>query len=248
MSHSFEILQKAAAASGQFTSPPHPSQAGTAPSSQRPQSPLPAQDEVTKLVQRLFVLTGQGKAPGSVAFCGVAAGDGCSWVCAHSAEVLESQVQGKVCVVDANLRSPSLHRFFELENLLGFSEASKSSRPVAEFARHLPGRNLWVMTSGAVGREPNGALNPARLRTRLAELRAEFDFVLIDTPPLGAFNDGILVGQAVDGTVLVVGSDSTRRESALIVKKSLDAAGVQLLGAVYNRRTFPIPERIFRKL
>ena len=247
MSHNFEILQKAGEAAGSFSTSP-PSQAGTASSAHHPQPTLPAQDEVTKLVQQLFVLPGEAKAPGAVAFCGVAEGDGCSWVCAHAAEVLTSHVMGKVCIVDANLRSPSLHRHFEMDNLQGFAEAAKSTRPVAEFARRMAGSNLWLMTSGAVGREPNGALNPIRLRTRMAELRAEFDFVLVDTPPLGLFNDGILIGQAVDGVVLIVGSDSTRRESALIVKQSLNAARVPMLGAVFNRRTFPIPEKLYQKL
>lgn len=248
MSNNFEILQKAGESAGNFSSHPNPSQAGSAQSSHRPQPPLPAQGEVTKLIQRLFVLPGETKAPGAVAFCGVAKGDGCSWVCAHAAEVLTSQVLGKVCIVDANLRSPSLHRYFEMDNAHGFVEAAKSTHPIAEFSRRMAGSNLWLITSGVVGREPNGALNPARLRTRLAELRAEFEFVLIDTPPLGVFNDGILVGQAVDGVVLVVGSDSTRRESAVIVKQSLEAAKVVMLGAVFNRRTYPIPEKLYRKL
>lgn len=248
MSNNFEILQRAAEATRNFSSPASSSQAGAAPSPHRPQVPLPAQDEVTKLIQRLFILPGDAKAPGAVAFCGIAEGDGCSWVCAHASEVLTSNVLGNACIVDANLRAPSLHRHFGMENLQGFAEAAKSTRPVSEFSRRISGSNLWLMTSGAVGREPNGALNPIRLRTRLAELRAEFDYVLIDTPPLGAFNDGILIGQAVDGVVLVVGSDSTRRESALIVKQSLDAARVPVLGAVFNRRTFPIPEKLFRKL
>lgn len=248
MSNNFEILQRAGEAAGNFSTPPPPPQARAAHDFHRRQTPLPAQDEVTKLVERLFVLPGDSKAPGAVAFCGVAEGDGCSWVCAHAAEVLASHVTGKICIVDANLRSPSLHRFFEMDNLHGFVEAAKSTRPIAEFARRMSGGNLWLMTSGAIGREPNGALNPVCLRTRLAELRAEFCHVLIDTPPLGLFNDGILIGQAVDGVVLVVGSDSTRRESALIVKQSLDAARVSVLGAVLNRRTFPIPEKLYRKL
>ncbi|HUO33983.1 MAG TPA: CpsD/CapB family tyrosine-protein kinase [Candidatus Acidoferrum sp.] len=246
MSNHFEILHKASQASGNFPSPPSQAEAATQPL--RPQIPLPAQDEVTKLIQRLFILPGEGKAPATVAFCGVSGGDGCTWVCTHAAEFLASQLAGKVCLVDANLRSPSLHRLFEASNLFGFSDFAKSTRPVAEFAQRIPGVNLWLMPSGPVGREPNGALNPARLRARLAELRAEFDQVLIDTPPLSLFNDGILIGQAVEGVVLVIGSDSTRRESARIVKRSLDAATVPVFGAVFNRRTFPIPEKLYRKL
>ena len=207
-----------------------------------------ADDEVMNLVQRVFILPGIARAPGAVAFCGVYAGDGCSWVCAHAGEVLADQGAGSVCVVDANLRAPSLHDYFRFDNGEGFADAAKDSRPMHEFARRASGSNLWLITAGNVGREPNGALNPARLRARITELRGDFDHVLIDTPPIHSYGDAILLGQTTDGVILVVSSNSTRREPARLAKENLDAAKVPLLGAVLNKRTFPIPEVVYRML
>jgi Mrp family chromosome partitioning ATPase len=205
-------------------------------------------EEIVKLVQRVFVFPGAAKAPEAVAFCGVDRGAGCSWVCARAGEVLAEQVPGRVCIVDANLRSPSLHEHFRVEIGAGFADAMRDSRLVREFARPTWNSNLWLMTSGAVGKEPNGALNPARLRVRISELRDEFDHLFLDTPPMGSHADAVLLGQLTDGIILVVGSNSTRRGPARIAKESLEAARVPILGAVLNKRTFPIPEALYQRL
>ncbi|HEY0704945.1 MAG TPA: CpsD/CapB family tyrosine-protein kinase [Candidatus Acidoferrales bacterium] len=205
-------------------------------------------DEIMKLVQRVFIYPGAAQAPGAVTFAGVDKSAGCSWVCAHASEVLAEQIAGTVCVVDANLRSPSLHEHFRFENKLGFADAVKSTKPMHEYARRASGSHLWLITAGTMGKEPNGALNPARLRARLTELRDEFDYVLLDTPAVLLYGDAVLLGQMTDGMILVVGSNETRRESARLAKESIENAQVPLLGAVLNRRKFPIPEMIYRKL
>jgi capsular exopolysaccharide synthesis family protein len=204
--------------------------------------------EILKLVRQVFVLPVATQAPDVVAFCGVEKGVGCSWVCARASEVLADQVPGRVCVIDANLRSPSLHEHFRVENGTGFSDAMNESRPVGDFLRPTWISKLWLMTSGALGSGPDGALNPARLRARFEELRAEFDYLLIDAPPMSSPADAALLGQLTDGVVLVVGSSSTRREPARVAKESLEAARVPVLGAVLNRRTYPIPEALYQIL
>jgi Mrp family chromosome partitioning ATPase len=206
------------------------------------------QDEIAKLVQRVFVLPGSARAPGAVAFCGVDEGAGCSWILARCGESLAAQVPGTVCLIDANLRSPSLHTHFQMEMDDGFIDAMKGSRPIAGYAKHVGKSNLWLMSSGAVGREPNGALNPARLHARFSELRTQFDYLLIDTPAVASYPDGVLLAQMADGAILVVESNSTRRESARVVKENFDAAKVPVLGVVLNRRTYPIPEALYRRL
>jgi len=202
-------------------------------------------DEVMKLVRRLFVLPDGTQTPESVAFCGVEKGVGCSWVCANASRMLAAQGLGTVCVVDANFYSPSLHHHFRVGNRAGFAESLKSNDSVRDFVRRVSGPNLWLMTSGLIGKE---TLSPARLRTRLSELRNEFDFVLIDIPGILSYGDATLLAHLSDGAVLVVGSNMTRRESARMAKESLEAASVPILGAVLNKRRFPIPEVIYKKL
>jgi Mrp family chromosome partitioning ATPase len=207
-----------------------------------------ADDEIMKLVHRVFILPGAAKAPEIVAFCGVDRGAGCSWVCARTSEVLAGQTSGSVCVVDANLRSPSLAAQFQIRESAGFTDAMKDSQPMSNYARRALLNNLWVLTAGATGGEPNGSLNPVRLREKFSELRSQFDYVLVDTPPTDSYADALLLGQMTDGIILVVGSNLTRRESARIAKESFDTAGIPVIGAVLNKRTYPIPEALYRIL
>jgi Mrp family chromosome partitioning ATPase len=250
MSRTFDIFYKGEADGAGTIPPPMPEPQADANghADHKSKNTLLVHEEIMKLVQRVFILPGAGKTPGAVAFCGVNRGVGCSWVCARTAEMLAEQDAGSVCVVDANLRAPSLHTFFAHENHTGFADAVKDIRPITDFVRRLTGKNLWLITSGKTGAEPNGALHPGRLRNRMTELQGAFDYVLIDTPAVDAYPDAVLLGQFTDGIVLVVGSNSTRREPARIAKESFEAAKVPVFGAVLNKRTFPIPETLYRKL
>jgi Mrp family chromosome partitioning ATPase len=70
----------------------------------------------------------------------------------------------------------------------------------------------------------------------------------MDAPPLTRYADALTLGQLSDGLVLVLEASSTRREAAIKVSENLRASHVQVLGAVLNKRTFPIPESLYRKL
>ncbi|MGA9937366.1 MAG: hypothetical protein WA369_14570 [Candidatus Acidiferrales bacterium] len=124
----------------------------------------------------------------------------------------------------------------------------KSSAHIDAFAQQAWSSHLWFVSAGAACNDSNGAMNPARLRARVSELRAEFDYVLVDAPAVSSCGDGALLGLLTDGVVLVVGCNSTRRETARAAKDNLEAAGVPVLGTVLNRRTYPIPEALYRRL
>src|SRR5271156_2670467 len=79
-------------------------------------------DELTRVVQRLFLVPG-AEATRAVVMAGSGNGSGCSWVCARMAEILASQVSASVCVVDANFAAPGLHQQFDTENHTGLSDA-----------------------------------------------------------------------------------------------------------------------------
>ena len=86
------------------------------------------------------------------------------------------------------------------------------------------------------------------MKDRVNELRKEFDYVLIDAPPLNEYSDAIALGQISDGLVLVLEANATRRESALRIAETLRATQIRVLGAVLNKRTFPIPEGLYNRL
>jgi receptor protein-tyrosine kinase len=81
------------------------------------------------------------------------------------------------------------------------------------------------------------------MRDRFAELRKEFDFLIIDAPPLSRYADAIALGRLSDGIVLILEAGSTRRDAALAAVEHVRSSRIQVLGAVLNKETFHVPER-----
>jgi protein-tyrosine kinase len=205
-----------------------------------------AREEVTKLVHRVFLLPGEG--PRQVIFTGTELGNGCTWICAHAGEILASQVSKSVCVVDCNLSFPSLHQEFGSENIYGLANSLLGEGPIRQFARQLSRKNLWLVSSGASGENAQELLTSDRMRMRISELRAQFDYVLMDVAPLNNCNHSMVLGGLSDGVVLVLKANSSRRDSTREAIQQFQAANVRVLGAVLNQRSFPIPERIYKRL
>ena len=246
MSRNSEFLQPIDTENDVFSAPIPPATSGKG---HRPHFDLQAysHEERTKLVQRLFLLPG-AEAARMVLFCGVRAEDGSSLVCARTAGTLASQVKTSVCVVDANWRFPSLHESMQTYNDCGLSDAILRLGRIRNIARQMNGGNLWLVTSGTRVSEPYTLLTSEYLPSRLAELRADFNYILLDGPPVNPYGDAMMLGKFADGVVLVLQANSTRREVARKAKASLESAGVGVLGAVLNGRTFPIPEFLYNKL
>lgn len=204
-------------------------------------------DEVTKLVQRLFLLPGV-ESPRAVVFMGTEPGNGCSWMCARTAEVLASQVTGTVCLVDANLKEPAQHEMFGIANHHGLSDSLRSNDPIAHYVQRVSRPNLYLVSGGSPTENWQGLVGSERMRMRLTELRNEFDYVLVDAAAMSVSNDSVILGRASDGVVLVLKANSSRREWARKAVQELQTAKARVLGAVLNQRTFPIPESIYKKL
>lgn len=202
-------------------------------------------DAEIKLVQRVFLLPGEA-APAAVVFCGAEPFSGTTGICARAGENLALLTGLPVCLVDGNLRSPSLHRYFGLETLAGLS-TSVDRGPVRNLIQPIK-ESLALLRAGPDADGARSAWLPERMRLRLAELRREFSYVLIDAPAVNERVDAMFFGQMADGALLVVNSQKTHRDTARKAKENLAAAQVRLLGAVMNNRTFPIPNFLYKRL
>lgn len=204
-----------------------------------------AREEFLKLVQRVF-LSRSADRPHVVMFAGINHGNGCSRSCIGIADTLARNVSGSVCLIDANLRAPSLPQYLSVTNHRGLTDALLEEGPIRSFAKQIGAGNLWLLSAGSLCSE--GLLKSARLGARLAEVRSEFDYVLVDVPALNQYADAIGLGHLTDGVVLVLEANSTRRESARKVTESLRATNIPILAVVLNKRMYPIPETIYRRL
>jgi succinoglycan biosynthesis transport protein ExoP len=200
-----------------------------------------------RLVQSLFLLPGKA-CPQSVAFTSVDQGSGVSTVAATAAINLAKHTTGRVCLVDGNLRRPSLDKRFGLSGLRGLAEAVLESGAITEFVQSTQQRNLKVLTAGFHLSNPSSIFTAQGLKHRMVELRSEFDHVLLDVPALHAHPDSMLLARIADGVVLVVEAGVTRRERAIKCKKMLNEADVKVFGVILNKRDFPIPDFVYRKL
>ena len=204
-------------------------------------------DEALAIVQRIFLLQEQDS-PRMVVFAGVDHRNGSSRICASVAEALARNAPGSVCLLEANFRSPGLPSLFGSTNHYGFTDALLGEDPIRSFAKPVGVDKLWLISSGALAVDSPTLLTVQRVKSRLAELRAEFDFVIVDAPPLSLYADAITLGQLSNGIVLVLEAEATRRETARAVVESLRSSGIQILGAVLNKRTFPIPQKLYDRL
>jgi capsular exopolysaccharide synthesis family protein len=206
-----------------------------------------AREECVKLVQRIFLAPTE-KPRQVIVFAGVDRGDGCSTICLNTAKVLAANTSKSICIVEANFRTPSLPMTLGVANHYGLADSLQKSGDIRTFANQLKPANLWLLSGGAVTSDSFGLLNSDALAGRVQELRNEFDFILIDTPAIGPYADAIALGRVSDGVVVVLQAEATRRESALKGIENLRQANIEILGAVLNQRTFPIPNFVYHRL
>ena len=113
----------------------------------------------------------------------------------------------RVLVIDADLRAPSLHTVFDISNQRGLSEALQDGTRALPLV-DLSGR-LTVMTAGQPGPAPLAGLSSPRMAEVLAECSRRFDWVLIDTPPVGVLPDAQVLARLVGEVILVIGAGVT---------------------------------------
>lgn len=213
----------------------------------RPGIPGSSEPEICKLVQNLFVLNSI-TAPRVVLFSPVVRSAEPDFVVARVAEALVDQHVGNICVVDVDVPRPSLHAYFNVANMFGFTSLLGNHEPLHTMAHGVAGSNLTVVTSGPWTRAWTNLMASESTTDRLRELRSQFDFVLISAPPVNEVPSIVAMGQRSDGAVLVVEAHDTKRDVALRVKQEWERANTRLLGAVLNNRTFPIPKALYERL
>jgi Mrp family chromosome partitioning ATPase len=208
----------------------------------------PASNMTLGLVQRIFLQTSQPP-PRVVVFAAIDHGDGCSQIAASAAGSLAACApKTSVCLVDANFRSPALATMLGTTNYYGLTDALSEQCGIRYFVKPVCNETVWLLSSGPVGAASPNLLSTERMRERCTELRREFDFVIVDAPPMARYADAVGLAKLSDGVVLVLAAESTRREAARMAVVNLRSERIQVLAAVLNKRTYPIPELFYNRL
>lgn len=142
----------------------------------------------------------------------------------------------KVLLIDADLRKPTGHYTFRLENHIGLTNVLTRQSTLAQAVQESEIPHLSVLTSGPIPPNPSELLASAQMAELLKEMKKQFDMIIFDTPPILAVADAQILANQVDGTILVVSSGKTEKDAALKSKDLLSNAKGKLLGVVLNNR------------
>jgi succinoglycan biosynthesis transport protein ExoP len=180
---------------------------------------------------RTAILATDGPTPRVICFVSARGKEGKSTSAVNTAAVLAQQ-GSRVLLVDADMRCPTIHTQLQLPPDSGLSECL--SRRCLPTPIQIPDTTLFVLRAGARPPYISELLSSAQMMYLLHRWRYEYDFVIIDTPPVLAFTDGVIMAGLADATVLVVRSMTTDRQALWHVKQRLERAHAQICGVLLN--------------
>jgi capsular exopolysaccharide synthesis family protein len=161
--------------------------------------------------------------------------DGKSMTAANLAIVYAQQGK-KVLLIDADLRKPTVHYTFRLENLSGLSSILVGESTLEAATNHAGVDNLDIISSGPIPPNPSELLASKRMERLLNDAKITYDMVIFDSPPVLSVTDAQVLANIVDGALLVIRSKQTELEAAMKAKEALEPAKAKLLGTVLNDR------------
>ena len=196
--------------------------------------PKSAEAEAYRAVRTALYFNTQGGGHSLIQVTSPDMGDGKSTLAANLA-ISIAQSGKRVVLVDADLRRPRLHRMLGLaSNLTGLGTVITGQTTLADAVQQTAVPGLWVLPCGPLPPNPAELLTSPRLKDVLDELRGQYDFVLVDTPPLLAVTDPCVVAPRVDGVVLTMRMSKKGRPKAERAREILSSLGVKVLGVVVN--------------
>ena len=144
-----------------------------------------------------------------------------------------SDTEKKVLLIDCDIRKPSLHKKFKISNSKGLTELIMGRSSFDEVS-YKYNENLTVITSGSKVPNPSELLASEVMNIFLQEARENFDYVVIDTPPVQLVTDAQILSSKADGTLLVVKAESTKKNQVASSVGLLRKVNATVMGTVLN--------------
>lgn len=163
-------------------------------------------------------------------------GEGKSTVCANLGVVL-AQAGKSPLIIDCDFRNPAMHKFFGLRNLYGLVDVLAGEYSLQETWKE-PVEGVKVITVGHLPPNPAELVGTGRFSEFLVSVRQQFDYILIDSPPVGRVSDPAILAAQGDGVLLVLDAQKTRKGSVRQAVRDLQAVGAKVLGTVINNAKY----------
>lgn len=195
------------------------------------------QAEAYRHLRTSVLLSTPGRAPKTLLVTSSVPAEGKTTTVVNTAAVL-AQTGAKVLVIDADMRRPRLHTLFEMQNTRGLSSILSSEATETEILSMISqyqDSNLYLLSSGAIPPNPAELLGSAQFRRLLEIAGKTFSHIVIDSPPIASFTDGVLISSIVDGVLLVVHGGKTSRQVVKRTRQMLQEIGAKIIGVVLNK-------------
>ena len=163
--------------------------------------------------------------------------EGKSTVISNMAVSFAALEEKKVLIIDADLRNPSVHRKFSLTNTYGLTEILSGQKNFKQVAQNTEINNLQIIAAGKMPPNPSEMLISKKMKEFIKTLEESYDYIFIDTPPIGVITDAGAIANYSDATILVVGSGETDIEMAKITKEKLEKVKANIIGVILNKYT-----------
>ncbi|BCW37360.1 hypothetical protein StoSoilA2_34160 [Arthrobacter sp. StoSoilA2] len=153
-----------------------------------------------------------------------------------------AQAGQSVCLVDADLRRPTVSKYLGLDRNAGLTTALVGIADINDLLQHWGDDQLYVLTSGQIPPNPSELLGSDAMKRLVKRLEDAFDAVVIDAPPLLPVTDAAVLAQHVGGVVVVIGTQKLRRHELQKSLNALEMVGANILGIVLNRLPLKGPD------
>ncbi len=192
--------------------------------------------EAYRQLRTSILLSTAGRAPKSLLVTSSLPSEGKTTTAANTAITL-AQTGASVLVIDADMRRPRLHSVFGIENGVGLSTLLSSAldqNEVFSTIKRDEAANLSVLTSGPIPPNPAELIGSEQMSNLLQMVQGYFTHVVVDSPPINSFTDGVLIASMVDGVILVVHAGKSSRQVVRRAKQLLQDIGARIFGVVLN--------------
>lgn len=203
--------------------------------------------EAYRQLRTSILLSTAGHAPKSLLITSSLPSEGKTTTATNTAISL-AQTGAKVLIIDADMRKPRVHSVFNIANTDGLStvlSSNISEQEILNVIKTEPSTNVSIMTSGPIPPNPAELIGSEQMPKLLKMLGKHFDHVVVDSPPISSFTDGVLVASIVDGVILVVHGGKSSRQVVRRAKQLVADVGGKIFGVVLNNVNISSPENIF---
>ena len=192
--------------------------------------------EAYRQLRTSILLSTAGHAPKSLLVTSSLPAEGKTTTAVNTAISL-AQTGAKVLIIDADMRRPRLHSVFEISNAEGLStllSSELSEKEILDVVQFDESAKLHLLPSGPVPPNPAELIGSEQMANLLRVMQGNFTHVVVDSPPIASFTDGVLVASMVDGVILVVHAGKSSRQVVKRSRQLLQDVGAKIFGVVLN--------------